>query len=448
MMSSTPAEARHRNYNPDDFNQSNEGDSGDYTNYFNSRYDDEIDDLDDDRVEKFPLPIIFGLSLDSVTPNFGDPRSGGDRSHEGLDLMANRGAPIVSPTEAVVTRISDGANSGLVVYTANPGGERFVYMHLDSVADFLKEGDELKVGDLIGFVGNTGNASATAPHLHFEVRDGQATDPYERITSEFTMKDKIKFLNNFWDDIDDEDEIAEMLVDNFSADLFAAQALDLELPNEITELLEDADGSITSGGSGDLTIGDSGQAVVTLQVFLIAQKAGRAAADLAAAGATGNFGGITKAALAEWQELVGIEPASGYYGSETRRYIDNMDTDQAEADEDSKPDTVTVTTSNFAESLADVDFKARIQRYLKVGVGMPTSVVNSGNTGSQVVWLQEFLINRNVGAAAQALAAAGSTGYYGNVTKAALMEYQLSVGIAPTGIYDQLTKVYLILFGL
>ena len=79
---------------------------------------------------------------------------------------------------------------------------------------------------------------------------------------------------------------------------------------------------------------------------------------------------------------------------------------------------------------------------------MPTSIVNVGITGSQVVWLQEFLIDRNVGGAAQALAAAGATGYYGNVTKAALMEYQLSVGIAPTGIYDQLTKVYLILFGL
>src|SRR5690606_7271821 len=124
------------------------------------------------------------------TPDFGDPRDGGDREHEGQDILAPRGTPILSPTEAVVLRIGNGSSSGKNVYTANPGGETFVYMHLDEIASDLEEGDRLDTGDLIGYVGNTGNASGGPAHLHFEIREGrEAKDPYPRLLASFTVEE-------------------------------------------------------------------------------------------------------------------------------------------------------------------------------------------------------------------------------------------------------------------
>lgn len=154
-----------------------------------------INKLDNDEVENIPIPIIMGVTLRDLWPNFGDPRDGGDRKHEGLDIMAPRGAAIGSPTEAVVTRTGKGSSSGTYVQTANPGGEIFNYYHLDEIADGIRSGTELKVGDVLGYVGNTGNASGGATHLHFEIRDGRrATDPFPRITEVFSDKVRIAYL--------------------------------------------------------------------------------------------------------------------------------------------------------------------------------------------------------------------------------------------------------------
>ncbi|HYD93214.1 MAG TPA: M23 family metallopeptidase [Candidatus Paceibacterota bacterium] len=154
-----------------------------------------INQLGDDAVENLPIPILLGVTRNSLTRNFGDPRDGGSRSHEGLDIMASRGAYIVSPTDAVVIRTGKSSSAGTYVYTANPGDETFVYMHLDDIADGIKVGTVLKPGDLIGYVGNTGNAAGGPPHLHFEIRDGRrAEDPYPRLTGSFANKDLIRSL--------------------------------------------------------------------------------------------------------------------------------------------------------------------------------------------------------------------------------------------------------------
>ncbi len=71
-----------------------------------------IDKLDDDAVDDLVIPILFGAPLSSLTKNFGDPRDGGDRSHEGLDIMAAKGSYIVSPTEGVVIRTGTGGSAG------------------------------------------------------------------------------------------------------------------------------------------------------------------------------------------------------------------------------------------------------------------------------------------------------------------------------------------------
>jgi murein DD-endopeptidase MepM/ murein hydrolase activator NlpD len=131
-------------------------------------------------VQNLPMPVLFGVNIFSLTPDFGDPRSGG-REHEGQDILAPRGAPIISPTEAVVLDRGVWPGAGNYVSTANPGGENFRYMHLDQPSH-LRPGDKLEAGDLIGFVGATGNASGGAPHLHFEIRKSGAIDPYPRLT--------------------------------------------------------------------------------------------------------------------------------------------------------------------------------------------------------------------------------------------------------------------------
>ena len=97
--------------------------------------------LDDEIVEEFKVPLLFGLV--PVTSNYGDSRGGGTRQHEGQDFFAPKGSPIVSPTEAVVIRTGSGASAGNYVYTANPGGETFRYMHLDEIAN-IKRGDKRK----------------------------------------------------------------------------------------------------------------------------------------------------------------------------------------------------------------------------------------------------------------------------------------------------------------
>lgn len=281
-----------------------------------------IDDLDDDAVEDLPIPILFGIAVRNLSNNFGDPRSGG-RIHEGLDIMAPKGAPIVSPTEAVVIRVGDGASSGYYVYTANPGDETFAYMHLDEMSD-LDEGDVLETGDLIGYVGNTGNASGGSTHLHFEIKteDGP-TDPFPRLTETFDLDDKIDYLDKILNDHDDEEQFAEDMARLYRSELVLARTEGIELPDEIEDQLGAGTtaavntNTYTAPVGLDLTLGARGPAVVTLQKFLISKGVGSAVTITA----DGSFGPKTQKALAEYQASVGITPAAGYYGPKTRAYI-------------------------------------------------------------------------------------------------------------------------------
>lgn len=167
----------------------------DRTERYSSAITKAVRKLDTKAQEALPIPVLLGVSPSQLSRNFGDARGGGTRLHEGLDIMAPRGAFVASPTDAVVLRTGTGESAGIYVYTANPGGETFAYMHLDRIADGVKPGAVLKAGDLIGYVGNTGNASGGAPHLHFEIRkDRKATDPYPRLTREFSPEVRIAIL--------------------------------------------------------------------------------------------------------------------------------------------------------------------------------------------------------------------------------------------------------------
>ena len=290
----------------------------------NSQMQEDIDDLDEDIVEDLPIPVLFGVALRNLTRNYGDPRTG--HSHIGLDIMAAEGTPIVSPTEAVVTGFGVWSGAGNYVQTQAPGGERFVYMHLSEIAD-IDEGDVLKVGDIIGYVGHTGNAVATAPHLHFEIHDedDETSDPFPRFTKVFDLEDKMEYLEDILEnDADDEDELAEMLVTKFRSEFTAAVAQDIDLPEEIQAAMKRLGVSttvvttpvVTGNSTGTLKVGSRGTEVAALQAFLIKKNVGsggRITAD-------GAFGPMTRQAVIEYQASVGLV-ADGVAGPKTLAYI-------------------------------------------------------------------------------------------------------------------------------
>jgi murein DD-endopeptidase MepM/ murein hydrolase activator NlpD len=115
------------------------------------------------------------MPLDSIDPtmlhsNFTEKRGGGTREHRALDIMAPRGTPIHSAASGRVLKLFRSVDGGLMVYAAD-SSERFVlmYAHLDRYAPSLTDSTRLVRGQLIGYVGSTGNASPNAPHLHFAI---------------------------------------------------------------------------------------------------------------------------------------------------------------------------------------------------------------------------------------------------------------------------------------
>jgi len=136
----------------------------------------------------YSLEIGFQPSLDfpvsgkdsrAVQSFFGASRDGGRRSHKGIDIFAPRGTPVLAIADGIVSRRTNSGRGGKVVWLSSPQ-KRFnlYYAHLDSQA--VKPGQRVQVGDTLGFVGNTGNARTTPPHLHFGIyKFGRsAVDPF------------------------------------------------------------------------------------------------------------------------------------------------------------------------------------------------------------------------------------------------------------------------------
>ena len=94
---------------------------------------------------------------------------GNDRRHEGQDIFAPRGTPILSATEGYIIRIGENSLGGQTVSVMGAGGRVYYYAHLDSYALRIEEGDYVTTRTVLGYVGTTGNAAGTPPHLHFGV---------------------------------------------------------------------------------------------------------------------------------------------------------------------------------------------------------------------------------------------------------------------------------------
>lgn len=93
--------------------------------------------------------------------------------HEGIDIFAERGTPVIASTDGTVTRTAYGAGAGgNVVYLEMDDGTYFYYAHLDGISPVIHAGTEIEAGTVLGTVGNSGNAVGTPPHLHFEIHPG------------------------------------------------------------------------------------------------------------------------------------------------------------------------------------------------------------------------------------------------------------------------------------
>lgn len=111
---------------------------------------------------------IDGVLASSLRDTFSEGRPG--HLHEAIDILAPRGTPVYAVDDGPLVKLFTSAPGGLTVYQFDPNGQlAYYYAHLDRYALGLKEGNALRRGDLLGYVGSTGNASPDAPHLHFAV---------------------------------------------------------------------------------------------------------------------------------------------------------------------------------------------------------------------------------------------------------------------------------------
>lgn len=124
------------------------------------------------------MPVV-GISPRTLDDSWHAPRDGGARVHKGIDIFAPRGTEVVAVADGVVSYIGDQRLGGHCVWLSTENGSSFYYAHLDRWAPGLYEGMEVQAGDLLGYVGNTGNAKSTPSHLHFGVNQSdEMINPY------------------------------------------------------------------------------------------------------------------------------------------------------------------------------------------------------------------------------------------------------------------------------
>lgn len=138
------------------------------------------------------LPVQ-GVTRKQLHDTFTDARSQG-RSHDAIDIMAPAGTPVLAVADGSVEKLFTSVRGGLTIYQFEPSGRlAYYYAHLQRYADGIAQGQPLRRGQVIGYVGSTGNASPEAPHLHFAIFvlgperrwwKGQAINPYPVLMGE------------------------------------------------------------------------------------------------------------------------------------------------------------------------------------------------------------------------------------------------------------------------
>jgi murein DD-endopeptidase MepM/ murein hydrolase activator NlpD len=111
--------------------------------------------------------------------SWGYPRAGG-RSHQGADIFAERGTPLFAVEDGVLARVGNDRLGGIKLWVVGESGTHYYYAHLQRYALGVAEGVEVDAGDVVGYVGDTGDAKGTPPHLHFQLhpRGGEPVNPF------------------------------------------------------------------------------------------------------------------------------------------------------------------------------------------------------------------------------------------------------------------------------
>ena len=136
------------------------------------------------------MPVV-GVLPSQLTDTYEQARSGG-RVHRALDILAPRGTPVVAAVDGTIRKLFTSNAGGLTIYQFDRDEARvYYYAHLDAYADGLREGEVVRQGTVIGYVGTTGNAPPGTPHLHFAVEilpptkewwKGEPVNPYPILT--------------------------------------------------------------------------------------------------------------------------------------------------------------------------------------------------------------------------------------------------------------------------
>lgn len=121
---------------------------------------------------------VEGVKRQNIQDTWGAAR-GNNRKHEGIDIFAKRGTPVLSATSGIVLEVGTNNLGGRVIWVLGPEGSRHYYAHLEDYAPEIAKGDWVEAGTVLGYVGNTGNAQGTPPHLHYGIYLSEgAVNPY------------------------------------------------------------------------------------------------------------------------------------------------------------------------------------------------------------------------------------------------------------------------------
>jgi murein DD-endopeptidase MepM/ murein hydrolase activator NlpD len=134
---------------------------------------------------------VTGVTASQLKPTFNQARVG--HVHHALDILAPRGTPVVAAVDGTIRKLFISGAGGITIYEFDRDAALvYYYAHLDHYADGVHEGMAVRQGDVIGYVGTTGNAPASTPHLHFAIGrlgaekkwwDSEAIDPYPILTA-------------------------------------------------------------------------------------------------------------------------------------------------------------------------------------------------------------------------------------------------------------------------
>jgi hypothetical protein len=142
-----------------------------------------------------PNPV-YGASNRAIGSFYGAPRDKGKRHHEGVDIFAIRGTPVLAPTDGEITKVAVTPLGGKVVWLRdNRRHQSYYFAHLDS--QMVKPGMRVFQGYVLGLVGKTGNAWDTPPHLHFGIYEERSKDPLYYILAENAATDTVQIDTTF-----------------------------------------------------------------------------------------------------------------------------------------------------------------------------------------------------------------------------------------------------------